>query len=189
MNTILVTDIFGKTPAVIKLNEVLSVGIKSNPIVDPYNGIHMGFKNEAEAYAYFVENVGLEAYQETLLKVIQSNPSARVLVGFSIGASIIWNLSEQQSIAHITRGICYYGSQIRQTPSITPLFDIEFIYPKKEAHFDVVMLASKLAKKENVKARQVANLHGFMNPCSVNYHNAAYVEELDWLQSSIKLSV
>jgi len=40
MNIILISDVFGKTPAVIKLAKELNAKI----IVDPYNGKAMGFK-------------------------------------------------------------------------------------------------------------------------------------------------
>ncbi|MFT4776027.1 MAG: hypothetical protein ACI9B7_000395 [Oleispira sp.] len=40
MNIILVADVFGKTPALIKLSEELQTEV----IVDPYNGMNMGFK-------------------------------------------------------------------------------------------------------------------------------------------------
>jgi len=56
MNIILVSDVFGRTPALVKLGEELNTAI----IVDPYDGINMDFKNEAEAYSYFMDNVGLE---------------------------------------------------------------------------------------------------------------------------------
>jgi len=58
MNIILVSDIFGKTPALIQLAEAIG----ATAIIDPYDGVDMGFEDESKAYAYFVEQVGFEQY-------------------------------------------------------------------------------------------------------------------------------
>ncbi|MFT6816142.1 MAG: dienelactone hydrolase [Sphingobacteriales bacterium] len=178
MNIILVADVFGKTPALIKLSEELQTEV----IVDPYNGMNMGFKNEAEAYSYFMGNVGLEVYFSKLLKITESISSVSTLIGFSVGASIIWKLSEGSSVKNVKCGICYYGSQIRNFKEVNPLFEVELIFPKKEAHFDVLELQSELSKKQKVKTMQTAYLHGFMNLYSANYSQAGYIEQLNWLR-------
>jgi len=178
MNKIVVTDIFGKTPALIKLSEALNAKV----IVDPYSGVDMAFKDEAEAYSYFVENIGFEKYLSILLKATESVTSASVLIGFSIGASVIWKLSEYPSLKHINRGICYYGSQIRNFKQVCPLFKVELIFPKKEPHFNVQELEVELSKKQNVKTIIVDHFHGFMNLYSSNYNQPAYIEQLNWLR-------
>tara|TARA_R110002050_G_scaffold141683_8_gene266865 strand:- start:1452 stop:1994 length:543 start_codon:yes stop_codon:yes gene_type:complete len=175
---ILVSDVFGKTPALIKLSEELNARI----IVDPYNGVSMNFKNEAEAYSYFMEYVGLDEYLSKLLKMIESIDSISTLIGFSIGASTIWKLAEKSSVKNIARGICYYGSQIRNFKDINPSFEVELIFPKKESHFDVLELQSELSSKQNVKIIKAPYLHGFMNLYSTNYSQTGYVEHLNWLR-------
>jgi dienelactone hydrolase len=178
MNIILVADVFGKTAALIKLSEELNGKV----IVDPYNGMDMDFKNEAEAYSYFMEHVGFEVYFSKLLKISESICSVSTLVGFSIGASIIWKLSEKLSAKNIKRGICYYGSQIRNFKEVDPLFDVKLVFPQKENHFDVLELKSELSKKPKVKTIKVAYLHGFMNFNSTNYDHLGYMEHLNWLR-------
>lgn len=178
MNIILVTDVFGKTPALIKLSEELNAKV----IVDSYNGMNMSFKNEAEAYSYFMDHVGLEVYLSKLLKISESISSISTLIGFSIGASVIWRLSEKLSVKHVKRGICYYGSQIRNFKEINPLFEVALIFPEKETHFDVLELQSELSKKQKVKTMKTAYLHGFMNFYSINYSRAGYIEQLNWLR-------
>lgn len=180
MNTILVTDIFGKTPALIKLAEELN----SNIIVDPYDGIIMAFKDEAEAYSYFVEHIGFEKYFSELLSVMIRITTDSILIGFSIGASEIWKLSENSLIKNINCGICYYGSEIRNYKEVSPLFKVELIFPKKEHHFDVLELKAELSKKRNVKIIQTDYLHGFMNLYSTNYNQSAYIEQLSWLREN-----
>jgi len=181
MPIILVADIFGKTPALIELSKALNAA----GIVDPYNGMEMGFTNEAAAYAYFVDNVGFSAYLSELLKVTESLPSDCTLIGFSIGASVIWKLSENRSVNSVKRGICYYGSQIRNFTAVNPLFEVELIFPQSEPHFDVLAVQAELAKKPNVKTMQVPYLHGFMNFYSTNYSQTAYTEQLNWLRENI----
>lgn len=180
MNIILVADVFGKTPALIKLSEELNV----RGIVDPYNGMNMSFKNEAEAYSYFMDHVGFEVYLSKLLKITESISSISTLIGFSIGASVIWKLSEKFSVKNVKRGICYYGSQIRNFKEVNPLFEVELIFPKKETHFDVLELQSELSKKQNVKTLKVAYLHGFMNFDSTNFSQSAYIEQVNWLRAN-----
>lgn len=177
MSIILVSDVFGKTPALIKLSEELN----AKAIVDPYNGLNMGFKNEAEAYSYFMEQIGLESYLAELRKKIESTHSPSTLIGFSIGASAIWRLSENISADVVQRAICFYGSQIRHFTNVVPQIEIELIFPKSESHFDVLELQASLAKKPNVKTSKIDCLHGFMNYESDNYNQQAYKEMVDLL--------
>jgi len=86
-----------------------------------------------------------------LKKVIElSQPDSR-LIGFSIGASIIWRLSEKVSARSVKDAICFYGSQIRNYTDINPQFQIELIFPQSEPHFDISEPQSKLSKTHNVK--------------------------------------
>ncbi|MGJ8678930.1 hypothetical protein [Paraglaciecola sp.] len=178
MNTILVTDIFGKTPALIELGKALNTSM----IVDPYDGIDMAFNNETEAYTYFVEKVGFENYLITLTKAVKSASSINKLIGFSIGAAAIWKLSENPAIKNVNGGICYYGSQIRNLKQVNPLFEVDLIFPKCESHFDVDKLRAEITGKPNVNIVQTQYLHGFMNPLSDNFNGLAYQQQLEWLQ-------
>lgn len=180
MSIILVSDVFGKTPALMQLSEELNAKV----IVDPYNGKNMRFENEAEAYSYFIEQVGLDAYLDKLLEITKSVHSDSTLIGFSIGASAIWRLSEKISANFIKRAICFYGSQIRYFTEISPLFEIELVFPKSESHFDVLELQANLSKKHNVKTIKVNYLHGFMNYYSSNYNKLAYREYVNLLSSN-----
>ncbi|TEW50229.1 hypothetical protein [Psychromonas algicola] len=176
MNVILVSDIFGKTPALIKLAEAIG----ATAIVDPYDGVNMEFEDESKAYAYFVEHVGFEQYFDILQGELQNQASPiddmNILIGFSIGASAIWKLSDNPAITNVHSGICYYGSQIRNLTTVTPHFDIDLIFPEKEDHFDVLALQAELSQKKNVKITQTNYLHGFMNSHSDNYNQVAYLE-------------
>ena len=47
MNIILVSDIFGKTPALIQLGKAIG----ATAIIDPYDGVDMSFEDKSKAYA------------------------------------------------------------------------------------------------------------------------------------------
>jgi dienelactone hydrolase len=189
MSIIIVTDIFGITPALIKLSDKLN----AKSIVDPYNGINMDFKSELEAYSYFTENVGLDNYLAELIKVVDETTNNSALLGFSIGASIIWRLSEKLSeqafkkssetlpSSKVKYAICYYGSQIRHFTTINPHFPVELIFPKTEQHFDLLKLQQSLSNKPNVTITNTNFYHGFMNTHSSNYNASGYYAHLDWL--------
>jgi len=57
MSIIIVSDIFGKTPALIGIGEELN----AKAIVDPYDGQYMMFESESDAYSYFMKNIGFDA--------------------------------------------------------------------------------------------------------------------------------
>lgn len=165
MNTVIVTDVFGKTSALISLaNELNTV-----EIIDPYDGIDMGFENEGEAYSYFMASVGLDGYLEKSIKQIEVYNARVTLIGFSVGASVVWRLSETTTSDFVDRAVCFYGSQIRYFTAIEPKFKIELVFPFTEPHFDVYELQDILSKKTNITANRVSYLHGFMNFNSNKY--------------------
>lgn len=177
MLNIIVSDIFGRTKA---LEELASSFSLPSEIHDPYSGKYMAFSNEQEAYNYFLENVTLQKYSESLLNKIQSLDCSLNLIGFSVGASAIWKISNVSNL-NVNGAYCYYGSQIRNLTSIEPLFSINLTFPASELHFSVTDLMEKLANKKNLTIRQVPFLHGFMNLHSVNYNQQGYKQEISAL--------
>jgi dienelactone hydrolase len=180
MNIIIVSDVFGITPALLQLKD--KVG--SNTIIDPYKGKCMGFKNEAEAYSCFIKTVGLDNYVSKVLKDLGSLDCKTTLIGFSVGASAIWRISISNVNNLVQQAFCFYGSQIRNSVQIEPIFKINLVFPKCESHFDVDELIKKLEIKPNVQITQVDYLHGFMNFHSSNYNSIGYQEHIALLQST-----
>jgi len=90
MSVIIVSDVFGVTAALLDM----ATKIGANTIVDPYEGKVMVFENEAEAYSCFMKTVGLDNYLSILLKAVTSIEHPITLIGFSVGASVVWRLSE-----------------------------------------------------------------------------------------------
>jgi dienelactone hydrolase len=196
MKLIIVSDVFGKTAALQSLSDTLAeITHNEVDIVDPYEGKMMNFAHEQEAYDSFIQHTGLTAYTEKLQAVINRRSEKIILIGFSIGASAIWQLSQlpkENKLAQATVGnmmiqaaIGFYGSQIRNLTEIEPTFPIALIFPKSEQHFSVNDLMAKLADKKQLTLSQVEHLHGFMNPHSNNYNHKAYLYHCDWLGNKI----
>jgi dienelactone hydrolase len=140
MSITLVTDVFGITPALLKLKDKLG----ANTIIDPYRGKSMGFTNEADAYSYFVTTVGLDSYISKVLKVLELLECQTTLIGFSIGATAIWRLSVSNKNDLIKQAFCFYGSQIRNFTKIDPCFELNLVFPKLEPHFNIYELIQNL---------------------------------------------
>jgi dienelactone hydrolase len=144
----------------------------------------MGFKNEANAYNYFIATVGLDAYVSVVLNVLASLDTKTKLIGFSIGASAIWKLSLSNH-HYVKQAFCFYGSQIRNFTEIVPRYKINLVFPKRESHFDVLELINKLKQKPNVKITQVEYLHGFMNHHSSNFNKVGYLNYMTLLRAAV----
>lgn len=178
MHRIVVSDIFGKTSELENLCNALKARVE---IIDPYSGKFMRFKEESEAYEYFMTNVGIQAYSELLLEKLSSVSNPTSLVGFSVGASAIWKVSGNLNIDFIENAICFYGSQIRNHTEVNPCIDIDLILPISEPGFSVSELGSCLSKKSSVEIHNTPYLHGFMNSLSKNFSHVGYNEYIDWL--------
>jgi dienelactone hydrolase len=178
MHCIIVSDIFGRTEALEKIASELSGSVE---IFDPYNSERMEFKSEAEAYVYFTSQVGFDEYAQRLLKTTESLSGPVTLIGFSVGASAIWKISDKRQLKNGSIAICFYGSQIRNYRDISPLFPVRLIFPATEEHFSVPELISALVYKENVTTQQVDFLHGFMNTHSKNYDQVGYDQFIEAL--------
>lgn len=183
MQLIIVSDIFGRTEELESLVLEVAAPYSNTVILDPYNGKFNDFKNESEAYYFFQKNVGLNTYTDTVFQKINQLKEASILLGFSIGASVIWSVSDKHVFHQITKAICFYGSQIRNLLITNPKIETELIFPVKEDHFDVSNLILDISYKSKVKCTQTPYLHGFMNKRSVNYDETGFLEYVDIIKN------
>ena len=175
---IIVSDIFGRTPELLDLASEFSGRYDQFHIVDPYDGLIIEFGSEQNAYQHFQEHCRIEKLAELVLEKIAESNALFDLVGFSVGASAIWSLSETRYSEKINTAVCFYGSRIRDMLDKAPRFKIQLIFPAHEHHFNVARLVSVLSKKINVECIQTNFLHGFMNPRSENFNADGYREFL-----------
>ncbi len=182
-NSIILADVFGRTPALIALAQ--SIG--AIKIIDPYQGRMMGFTDEAQAYQYFVDKVGIDAYLDSVSYELSELSKPSTMIGFSVGASVLWRLSQSYQGKYIKRAIGFYGSQIRHDLHITPMFAVQLILPKFEPHFAIEQLAQVVESKPLVSVLKTDYLHGFMNKCSVNFDELGYQEHIKQLKKTLNL--
>jgi dienelactone hydrolase len=180
MRTLLVSDIFGKTSSFKALAEAISENVE---IIDPYAGAEISFADETEAYAYFMKNVGLERYCQIVNRHVTSISQPTEIIGFSVGASAIWILSEILSPLVFQRVVCFYGSQIRYHKNINPCVCVELVMPKLEPTFNVEKLSRELSNKPSVKIHRSQYMHGFMNHLSKNFSSIGYEKYIVWLKN------
>lgn len=182
MRTLLVSDIFGKTPALKALAEALS---EDAEVIDPYAGAEISFVDEAEAYAYFMKNAGLEKYCQIVNRRVTSISQPARIIGFSVGASAVWILSEVLSPLVCQSVVCFYGSQIRYHTNITPNVHVELVLPKSEPTFDIEAFSRALSNKPGVKTHRTQYMHGFMNHLSINFDAVGYMKYIVWLNKQL----
>ena len=140
MTILIVSDIFGITPALKLFSEKLKGLSHDVRILDPYKSIEQNFVHEAQAYEYFINNVGLDAYTNSLALFINSyltTSDKNIVIGFSVGASAIWQISASESFKCIKHFYCFYGSQIRKLTHIQPMTPCTVIFPQEELHFNI----------------------------------------------------
>ena len=184
MNLFAVTDIFGSTRYLDELLNDLSSTYSSIEVVDPYNGEEIDFKNEDAAYNHFQKTMGLDNYSEYLYQRLNGKEdSQQIVLGFSVGASALWAISDALKLYKKTKGICFYSSQVRNYLHVNPKIVIDFYFAKSESSHDINDVSRKLAKKDNVSCFNTEYLHGFMNRKSMNYNKQGYRKYLNHLES------
>lgn len=188
VNIILVADIYGKTVELEEIANILSIEGDQIIIIDPYRGYSQNFLSESSAYRYFMENVELQSYGERVLKAVVHTQGRTLLIGFSMGASAIWSISDKLGSRLDLEAICFYGSQIRDYASIYPLIKIELIFPEHESHFSVTKLITQLSGLGNkrVTCQTTPYSHGFMNRLSDKFNQRAYEYFLEWIHERQK---
>ncbi|WP_306421062.1 dienelactone hydrolase family protein [Halalkalibacter sp. APA_J-10(15)] len=144
------------------------------------------YSQEEIAYHHFMENVGFENALHKIKDVLSDikNKYKRIyIVGFSVGATIAWLCSEDESVDGV---VGYYGSGIRNYVSRLPKNPIMLFFPNEEESFNVDELISTLDKK-NIKIYKFSGQHGFSDPYSSKYNERsaqkAYRKMMDFLQN------
>lgn len=179
MDLIIASDIFGKTPEFEKMVSELTTGfdiIHHNILLtDPYGGQDLNFNTQEQAYEYFQKENRRHPYALQLLSCIRRSEGPVFVIGFSVGASALWSISNNPSLKKkkIT-ACCFYPSQIRYLQDIRPLFPIDLVFPCFEPRFSVDLLIESLSDTPNTTSQKTGYLHGFMNRKSTHFNPAGY---------------
>ncbi|WP_083244588.1 MULTISPECIES: dienelactone hydrolase family protein [Lysinibacillus] len=138
-------------------------------------GKSFSYKQEQQAYDYFLHTVGFDAPLEMLSKKLLEaceKYDEVVLIGYSVGATLAWRLSTLP----LHRVICVYGSRIRQFLDVQPSCPTLIILPSYESSFDVNAIKQELGHKFNVQTEQYQGHHGFMDTYNSNFCPASYLQ-------------
>ena len=182
---IVASDIYGKTKHLETLIKEISKQYDSVEIVEPYEIDDINFKDEAEAYTHFQETIGLKGYIERLHSRLQGQEhSEQTLLGFSVGASAIWAVSDKLQSYRNTKGICFYSSQVRDYLDITPKIKIDLYFSVSEPMYDVDEVITEMSEKPEVNCIKTLYQHGFMNKKSQNFSKSGYSEYLEIINRS-----
>lgn len=171
---IFVADIFGKNQHLETL--INDCSINEADIIDVYQGESRLFANEEEAYDAFLQQGGLESYTLLLKQYLEQQTQPVKLIGFSAGASAIWQLLSQDSDVNdkIINPICFYPGQIRYFTDIQPAMNTHVIFPGFEAHFNLDPIIDELRGRENLSMINTDLEHGFMNKQKTIFNQEAY---------------
>ena len=179
IKTLIISDIFGRTLPLENFTESLAVDCE---IIDPYQGEYIRFTDESHAYGYFMDNIGITRYAESIKEKLALIHQPIDIIAFSVGASAIWQVSADLAKDNIKNITCFYGSQIRHQTDIKPNVPVKLIFPEMEVHFSVGELIARLQSKHDVELDHSCYLHGFMNELSGNFNRIGYLHYLERLK-------
>ncbi|WP_445487477.1 alpha/beta fold hydrolase [Niallia sp. 03133] len=144
---------------------------------------------EEEAYQYFFNHIGFEKASAVInerINQVHKNYSEIYLAGFSIGATIAWICSTQNT--YLKGVFCFYGSRIRNYYQLYPKCQASLFFANSERSFKVSDLIIKIQEKkyQNVDIHLFKAEHGFANPYSNKYDKEAYEQSLEEIISILK---
>lgn len=189
MKGLLATDIFGRTDFTDRFCEELDQVFSSLKILSPYQDDVYNFSNEADAYRTYTEKCGHKKYESSLSDEIASISEPLYLIGFSAGASAVWQAIGRQVFLQLVGFTGFYPGQIRNHLDLSPCCKSRIVFAREEKTFDVREAAATLSTMPKVQCEISPFKHGFMNPLSENYNQDAERKYLDRLKTDIAQAV
>ncbi|MDF2179396.1 hypothetical protein P2G88_14165 [Aliiglaciecola sp. CAU 1673] len=172
VRALLVTDIFGPGAGINGLATFLEEAGMACSILGPYPQPIL-FADEQSAYQRFLQECGHDGYLALVTKALDNFTEPTVVIAFSAGASAVWRAVASHSRQYLQHVIGFYPGQIRHHTDLSPKVPTSLIFPRQEAHFDVLAVMAKLTAKPQLHYMQTAYEHGFMNPLSKGYSEKA----------------
>ncbi len=196
MHIIFITDIFGVSYSfkekIASISEYWEQQNISCTVIDPYQGVTQCFVDELQAYQAYLSQCGHQQYLALLAQEVANiNDNEIMLIGFSAGASIAWQLAADRELqtfhSNIKQVIGFYPSQIRYHVSLQAQCPVTLVFPQYETHFDVENTVSLLDQQIMVNIIHSPYLHGFMNEQSVNFQPLISAQAFKLLQENALL--
>jgi hypothetical protein len=171
-SVLIASDIFGMSEAFISLLE--DTTIAHNTIaISPYQQGQIGFENEQQAYQYFQNHGGIDAYILSITDVLKSHAGITQVIAFSAGAAAVYKVVSNLPIQNLELTL-FYPSQIRHFLDKHPSCQCHIILPESEPHFSVPDVIKVLKQQSNIQVEQNTYQHGFMNKDSNAFDQTAY---------------
>ncbi|MBR7801582.1 hypothetical protein [Undibacterium fentianense] len=172
----IVTDIFGFTPAIASLQRFLAPAIDttSKPvcqIITPFDETPT-FRNEQEAYQFYLASGGIRAYADKILRLSMCSPAVRHVIAFSAGASAWWlGCASQVNRLHpsLESSSLFYASRVRDYLDLESSFPCHFIFAETEPAYQPIEIVEALRARQHQAEIARGTRHGFMNPYSSGF--------------------
>lgn len=134
---------------------------------DFYNKLSFDYEKADDAYTFFYNNVGLNAYDFiwNLVDELKSEYEDIYIIGYSVGATLAWRCSENPNCTGI---IACYGSRIRDYLNVTPKCPVLLMFAEKDS-FDVTSVMKSLNRIPNTTVTSFPSEHGFLDSYSQHY--------------------
>lgn len=150
---------------------------------DLLNGRVFSYEETAAAYTCFYKNAGRAVRLVwKLTDELRAEYEAVYLVGYSAGATIAWQCSENDNCAG---AVAFYGSRIRDFQHISPRCPTLLFFARQDS-FDVLSVTKALEGKPNTRAALFPASHGFFDPYSPAYDPASAEAAEKQLQAFLK---
>ena len=174
--TIVAADVHGVSAA---LRWLLTPLCGDAVFVSPWDGDGCPYASEQQAHSAFWANHGIASYADKIAAAAGDAPA--FIVAFSVGASAAWLHAASGRGHAASRATLFYGSRIRDYADLIPRFFINAVFAEREASFDPVPLARRIASERVHACVAAGTAHGFMNPDSPNYAPARCSAQLEKL--------
>ncbi|CAH2465540.1 MULTISPECIES: dienelactone hydrolase family protein [Bacillus] len=194
-----------KKSALVVVHEIYGVNDHMQHVIDRFTSSHIDvfcpnllqlqhafhYSDEEKAYQHFMNHIGFDDGKEQIEELITNLSCSYThigLIGFSVGATIVWLCSNNSKIDFI---IGCYGSRIRDYIHIKPTCATLLIFPEQEASFSVSSLIQTLQQQNNplLEINQLHGEHGFLNPYTEKYNEHSTKQAYNLIDSFLTQTI
>ncbi len=103
-------------------------------IISPYEKENETSNNQEAMYEYFHSVSSIDEYTYKVRDALTYINTPVILVGFSIGATVAWRLSNDRNLP-VQNFICIFGSRIRDYLDVKPVKSTSLFFSNDEKYF------------------------------------------------------
>ena len=144
MKYIILSDINGNTDYLQGFNKSFE---GKGTCITPYLYQSMALKQPLESqYEFFQRVSSIDGFLEIAHLKLKKTHGPVTVIGFSVGATVAWRLSEQ-NLPNVVHYCCIFGSRIRDYLDIAPTKKVTAWFSKDESYFYDQIKETKLIEK------------------------------------------